>query len=79
MTTAGGGSGAGATGCGADATTGSGAAIGGGLTPLIAAAAMGWSNGATWPISLLLVLLGIGTLVAVLQTDDRAGRDLSKG
>jgi MHS family shikimate/dehydroshikimate transporter-like MFS transporter len=50
-----------------------GAAIGGGLTPLVAAATVGWSGGATWPVSLMLTVLGIITLIAVLQTRETAG------
>jgi MHS family shikimate/dehydroshikimate transporter-like MFS transporter len=53
-----------------------GAAIGGGLTPLVAAATVGWSGGATWPVSLMLTILGIITLIAVLQTRETAGRGM---
>jgi MHS family shikimate/dehydroshikimate transporter-like MFS transporter len=53
-----------------------GAAIGGGLTPLVAAATVGWSGGATWPVSLMLTILGIITLIAVLQTRETAGRSM---
>jgi MHS family shikimate/dehydroshikimate transporter-like MFS transporter len=45
-----------------------GAAIGGGLTPVIAAAVVGWSGGQTWPVSLFLVMLGMLTLFAVMNT-----------
>jgi MFS transporter, MHS family, shikimate and dehydroshikimate transport protein len=48
-----------------------GAAIGGGLTPVIAAAVVGWSGGQTWPVSLFLVILGLVTLFAVLKTKER--------
>ncbi len=48
-----------------------GAAIGGGLTPVIAAAVVGWSGGQTWPVSLFLVGLGLVTLFAVLRTKER--------
>jgi len=44
-----------------------GAAIGGGLTPLIVIPLVDWS-GTTWPASLLLVVLGIVTFIAVLKT-----------
>jgi MHS family shikimate/dehydroshikimate transporter-like MFS transporter len=54
-----------------------GAAIGGGLTPLAAAAMAGWSGGATWPISLMLLILGIITLAAVLQTSETSKRNMS--
>jgi MFS transporter, MHS family, shikimate and dehydroshikimate transport protein len=53
-----------------------GAAIGGGLTPLAAAATTGWGGGATWPVSLMLLILGIITLVAVLQTSETSKRSL---
>ena len=53
-----------------------GAAIGGGLTPLAAAATAGWSGGATWPVSLMLLTLGIITLVAVLQTGETSKRSM---
>ena len=51
-----------------------GAAIGGGLTPVIAAASVGWSGGATWPVSLFLMTLGVITYVAVLKTRETSGR-----
>jgi MFS transporter, MHS family, shikimate and dehydroshikimate transport protein len=38
-----------------------GAAIGGGLTPIVAAAIVAWSGGATRPVSLMLVGLGVLT------------------
>ena len=44
---------------------------------LVAAATVGWSGGATWPVSLMLTILGIITLVAVLQTRETAGRSMS--
>ena len=49
-----------------------GAAIGGGVTPLIATALVGWT-GATWSVALFLVALGIVTFVAVLKTRETAG------
>ena len=53
-----------------------GAAIGGGLTPVIAAATVAWSGGATWPVSLVLVTLGVLTLIAVLSTRETAARPM---
>jgi MHS family shikimate/dehydroshikimate transporter-like MFS transporter len=53
-----------------------GAAIGGGLTPVIAAASVGWSGGATWPVSLFLMTLGTITYVAVLETRETSGRTM---
>jgi MFS transporter, MHS family, shikimate and dehydroshikimate transport protein len=50
-----------------------GAAIGGGLTPLAAAATVGWG---TWPISLMLSLLGVLTLIAILKTGETSKRSM---
>jgi MHS family shikimate/dehydroshikimate transporter-like MFS transporter len=52
-----------------------GAAIGGGLTPVIAAAFVA-RTGATWAVSLILVALGIVTVVAVLSTRETAARPM---
>jgi len=48
-----------------------GAAIGGGLTPVVAAAVIAWSGGSTWPISLMLVALGVATFLAILSIQQR--------
>jgi MHS family shikimate/dehydroshikimate transporter-like MFS transporter len=53
-----------------------GAAVGGGLTPLIAAAVVGWSGGATWPISVFLILLGLITTLAVISTRETSGKSI---
>jgi MFS transporter, MHS family, shikimate and dehydroshikimate transport protein len=53
-----------------------GAAVGGGLTPLVAAATTGWSGGVTWPVSLMLMMLGFITLGAVLQTGETSKRSM---
>ena len=53
-----------------------GAAIGGGLTPLVAAAVVGWSGGATWPISVFLILLGSITTIAVMSTRETSGKSI---
>jgi MHS family shikimate/dehydroshikimate transporter-like MFS transporter len=53
-----------------------GAAIGGGLTPLVAAAVVGWSGGATWPISIFLILLGLVTTLAVISTRETSGKSI---
>jgi MHS family shikimate/dehydroshikimate transporter-like MFS transporter len=55
-----------------------GAAIGGGITPLLAAAVAGWSGGATWPISVFLVMLGLITTWAVLSTKDTSREILDR-
>jgi MFS transporter, MHS family, shikimate and dehydroshikimate transport protein len=52
-----------------------GAAIGGGLTPVIAAGIVA-RTGATWPVSLILVALGIVTVIAVLSTRETAARPM---
>jgi MHS family shikimate/dehydroshikimate transporter-like MFS transporter len=49
-----------------------GAVIGGGLTPVIASSAMSWSGGATWPISLYLIICSLITLLAVLAAPETA-------
>jgi MFS transporter, MHS family, shikimate and dehydroshikimate transport protein len=53
-----------------------GAAIGGGLTPLVAAAVVGWSGGATWPISVFLILLGSITTFAVISSPETSGKGI---
>ena len=53
-----------------------GAAIGGGLTPMVAAATVAWSGGATWPVSLMLATLGVLTLIAILSTRETAARPM---
>jgi MHS family shikimate/dehydroshikimate transporter-like MFS transporter len=45
-----------------------GSAIGGGLTPLFSAMAVSWDGGATWPVSVVLVFLGILTLIATIAS-----------
>jgi MHS family shikimate/dehydroshikimate transporter-like MFS transporter len=52
-----------------------GAAIGGGLTPVIAAGIVA-RTGATWPVSLILVALGIVTVITVLSTRETAARPM---
>ncbi|WP_343055412.1 MFS transporter [Azospirillum oleiclasticum] len=53
-----------------------GAAISGGFTPLIATALLGWSAGATWPISVYLITLACVTLATTLVTPETAGKDI---
>jgi MHS family shikimate/dehydroshikimate transporter-like MFS transporter len=48
------------------------APIGGGLVPLAAAAAVGKSHGATWPVSLLMIAIAALTFVAVLVARETA-------
>jgi MFS transporter, MHS family, shikimate and dehydroshikimate transport protein len=53
-----------------------GAAISGGLTPFAAATFMAWTGGATWPISVYLIVLALITIVATLAAPETAGRPL---
>jgi MFS transporter, MHS family, shikimate and dehydroshikimate transport protein len=53
-----------------------GAAIGG-LTPFAAATFMVWTGGATWPISIYLILLAVITLIATIAAPETAGKELS--
>ena len=51
-----------------------GAAISGGLTPLIAASLLVWSGGATWPISIYVIVLAGITLATTLTSPETAGK-----
>jgi MHS family shikimate/dehydroshikimate transporter-like MFS transporter len=53
-----------------------GAAIGGGITPMLAAAVSGWSNGATWPISVFLIGLSIATIMAILASREKSRQSI---
>jgi MHS family shikimate/dehydroshikimate transporter-like MFS transporter len=53
-----------------------GAAISGGLTPFAAATFMAWTGGATWPISVYLIILALITLVATMAAPETAGKPL---
>jgi MFS transporter, MHS family, shikimate and dehydroshikimate transport protein len=53
-----------------------GAAISGGLTPFAAATFIAWTGGATWPISVYLIVLALITLIAALVAPETAGRPL---
>lgn len=53
-----------------------GAAIGGGFTPFVAATFIAWTGGATWPISIYLIVLGVITLVATTVAPETAGKQL---
>jgi len=53
-----------------------GAAISGGLTPFAAAAFMAWTGGATWPISVYLIVLASITFVATMAAPETAGKPL---
>lgn len=53
-----------------------GAAISGGLTPLAAASLMAWSGGATWPISVYLIVAALITMAATAIAPETAGTEL---
>jgi MHS family shikimate/dehydroshikimate transporter-like MFS transporter len=48
------------------------APIGGGLVPLAAAAIVGLTHGATWPVSLLMILIASMTVLAVMAARETA-------
>lgn len=48
------------------------APIGGGLVPLAAAAVVELTHGATWPVSLLMILIALTTVLAVLSARETA-------
>jgi MHS family shikimate/dehydroshikimate transporter-like MFS transporter len=48
------------------------APIGGGLVPLAAAAMVGMSHGATWPVSILMIVIAAITFLAVLAARETA-------
>jgi MHS family shikimate/dehydroshikimate transporter-like MFS transporter len=54
-----------------------GAALSGGLSPVIAAALMAWSGGATWPISLYLIACAGVTLAATIAAPETSQRNLT--
>jgi MFS transporter, MHS family, shikimate and dehydroshikimate transport protein len=48
------------------------APIGGGLVPVAAAAVVGMTSGATWPVSLLMIAIALATIVAVFYAKETA-------
>ena len=52
------------------------AAISGGLSPLLATALLGWA-GATWPISVMMIVLAAITLVATLAAKETRNVDIT--
>jgi MFS transporter, MHS family, shikimate and dehydroshikimate transport protein len=54
-----------------------GAAISGGLTPFAAATFMAWTGGATWPVSVYLIVLAVITFIATMAAPETAGKPLS--
>jgi MFS transporter, MHS family, shikimate and dehydroshikimate transport protein len=53
-----------------------GAAISGGLTPFAAATLMAWAGGATWPVSVYLIVLAAITFIAIVAAPETAGKQL---
>ncbi|MET0676738.1 MAG: MFS transporter [Bradyrhizobium sp.] len=54
-----------------------GAALSGGLTPLIAASLMAWSGGATWPVSVMLIVCAAITATAASFAPEMAKKELT--
>jgi len=54
-----------------------GAALSGGLTPVIAASLMAWSGGATWPVSAMLIVCAAITAIAASFAPEMAQKELS--
>jgi MFS transporter, MHS family, shikimate and dehydroshikimate transport protein len=54
-----------------------GAALSGGLSPLIAASLMTWAGGATWPVSLFLIACALITAVATFVAPETANKELT--
>ena len=48
-----------------------------GLTPFAAATFMAWTGGATWPISVYLIVLAVITFIATMAAPETAGKALS--
>jgi MFS transporter, MHS family, shikimate and dehydroshikimate transport protein len=54
-----------------------GAALSGGLSPLIAASLMAWSGGGTWPISIYLIGCALITATATYLAPEMANKELT--
>jgi MFS transporter, MHS family, shikimate and dehydroshikimate transport protein len=54
-----------------------GAALSGGLTPLIAASLLAWSGGATWPVSVYLIICAMITATATYFAPEMANKELT--
>jgi hypothetical protein len=52
-------------------------AISGGLTPFAAPAFMAWTDRATWPISIYLIVLAVITFIATMAAPETAGNALN--
>ena len=54
-----------------------GAALSGGLSPLIAASLMTWAGGATWPVSIFLIVCASITAIATFAAPEMANKELT--
>ena len=54
-----------------------GAALSGGLTPLIAASLMAWTGGKTWPVSVFLIVCAMITATATYAAPEMANKELT--
>src|SRR5229473_3014541 len=54
-----------------------GAALSGGLSPLIAASLMTWAGGATWPVSVFLIVCALITAIATSVAPEMANKELT--
>jgi MHS family shikimate/dehydroshikimate transporter-like MFS transporter len=54
-----------------------GAALSGGLTPLIAASLMAWAGGKTWPVSVFLIACAMITATATYAAPEMANKELT--
>jgi len=54
-----------------------GAALSGGLTPLIAASLMAWAGGNTWPVSIFLIFCAMITATATYFAPEMANKELT--
>jgi MFS transporter, MHS family, shikimate and dehydroshikimate transport protein len=54
-----------------------GAALSGGLSPLIAASLLAWSGGRTWPISIYLVACALITAIATYVAPETANKEMT--
>lgn len=54
-----------------------GAALSGGLTPLVAATFSTWTGGSTWPISVYLIVLSLISFAATVAAPETGGKQLT--
>jgi MHS family shikimate/dehydroshikimate transporter-like MFS transporter len=54
-----------------------GAALSGGLTPVIAASLMAWAGGLTWPVSVYLIVCALITATAAFAAPETANKEIS--